>query len=150
MSRDGRPKNLMDQQTQTPGEGVTVALRAQLKNATRNIKNRWSSSGADGAALGVTGSMGAEEAQSLLSKAAEAPNETPTHKPRSSPAGATDSRNLLPTQPPPPYPPPATPQPTTAQLQRAINHTLQSSIESNMLSKTTHDPLVSTRTETIC
>jgi len=146
----GRPKNLMDQQTQTPGDGVTVALRAQLKNATRNIKNRWSSSGADGAAIGAAGAMGPEEAQCLLN-AAEAPNETPTHKPWISPN--TDPRNILPQQPPPPYPPPVAAIPPTAQLQRAINHTLQSSFESNMLSKSTHDPLVSTvkeRTETIC
>ena len=62
-------KTLIDQQTQTPGDGVTVALRAQLKNATRNIKNRWSSSGADGRDVGVAvGTMESEEAQSLLSK----------------------------------------------------------------------------------
>ena len=64
-------KTLIDQQTQTPGDGVTVALRAQLKNATRNIKNRWSSSGisADGREVGVAvGNMESEEAQQLLSK----------------------------------------------------------------------------------
>ena len=121
----------IDQQTQTPGDGVTVALRTQLKNATRNIKNRWSSSGADSAQIGLGGS---EEAQGLLSRAAEAPHDTPTHN-----------------CPPPPYPPPGLAIPPTAQLQRAINHTLRS--ESNMLSNPQPDPLLISakdRAETIC
>ena len=127
--RSGGGNNYIDQQTQTPGEGVTVALRTQLKNATRNIKNRWSSSGADAAQVGLGGP---EEAQGLLSRAAEAPHDTPIHN-----------------CPPPPYPPPAAP--TTAQLQAAINHTLRS--ESNMLSKPHPDPLLTSakdRAETIC
>lgn len=125
----------IDQQTQTPGDGVGVALRTQLKNATRNIKNRWSSSGADNAQVLAEGS---EEAQGLLSRAAEAPHDTPTHN-----------------CPPPPYNPPppvAAVPPSTAQLQHAINHTLRA--ESNMLSKPHPDPLSSSankdRAETIC
>lgn len=138
MPRGGGGNNLIDQQTQTPGEGVTVALRTQLKNATRNIKNRWSSSdGATGSA--TAGFAGPEEAQSLLSKAADVPNDTPTHQPR---------RNNA---PPPPYP--VSPSiPPTSQLQRAINHTLQS--ESKMLSKPENPLVVSSvvkdRAETIC
>ena len=120
----------MDQQTQTPGDGVTVALRAQLKNATRNIKNRWSSSGADGRDVSAVGTMESEEAQSLLSKAGEtSPNETPTHQPRLHDI----HRNI---GPPPPYPPPVAAIPPTSQLQRVINNTLQKSSESKMLSET--------------
>ena len=55
MQRDFRSggNNSIDQQTQTPVDGVSnITLRTQLKNATRNIKNRWSSSGAD-AAVGM-------------------------------------------------------------------------------------------------
>lgn len=135
----GGGNNLIDQQTQTPGEGVTVALRTQLKNATRNIKNRWSSSGADGTTPS-SGNLGtAEEAQALLSKAAEVPNDTPAHQPR---------RSNLHNVPPPPYPPPVAAIPPTSQLQRAINHTLQSSSESKMLSKPCTS--VKDRAETIC
>ena len=139
-SRSGN--NLTDQQTQTPGEGVTVALRTQLKNATRNIKNRWSSSGAD--ALNVDDVMASEEAQALLSKAVDAPLDTPTHQ----------RRNILTM---PNYPPvaPVAAVPPTSQLQRAINHTLSS--ESKMLSKprsSAQDPMLqqvdNVRAETIC
>ena len=62
-------------------------------------------------------------------------------------------QDSIPSIPPPPYPP-ATSSPAlppTSQLQRAINHTLRTSTESNMLS--TPDPLLSSvtdRTETIC
>lgn len=142
----GGGNNLIDQQTQTPGEGVTVALRTQLKNATRNIKNRWSSSdGATGSA-GTAGFTGPEEAQSLLSKAADVPNDTPTHQPRRNNAPPSSHYPL-----PPPLPVAAIP--PTSQLQRAINHTLQS--ESNMLSKPDQNPLVVSsvikdRAETIC
>ena len=128
-----RGSGCVDQQTQTPGDGVGVALRTQLKNATRNIKNRWSSSGADTAQV----LSGPEEAQGLLSRAAEVPHDTPLHN-----------------CPPPPYNPPNLPVaavPPTAQLQHAINHTLRS--ESNMLSKPHPDPLLSSakdRAETIC
>ena len=58
MERDGKPSgnaNVVDQQTQTPGDGVSITFRSQLKNATRNIKNRWSSSGADASTGIMTG-----------------------------------------------------------------------------------------------
>ena len=57
MERDGKSSgnNVVDQQTQTPGDGVSITFRSQLKNATRNIKNRWSSSGADAATGIMTG-----------------------------------------------------------------------------------------------
>jgi len=132
-------KTLIDQQTQTPGDGVTVALRAQLKNATRNIKNRWSSSGisADGREVGVAvGNMESEEAQQLLSKGGgdTPPNETPTHQP-----SRLQNIHRYPSVDPPPYNPPTLPVaaiPPTSQLQRVINNTLQRSSESRMLSET--------------
>jgi len=162
MERDGKPSgnaNVVDQQTQTPGDGVSITFRSQLKNATRNIKNRWSSSGADAATGIMTGST--EESQSLLSGAGDLLHETPTHlQQQQQPPKPLDrmNRNIhhqdsIPSIPPPPYPPakssPALP--PTSQLQRAINHTLRTSTESNMLS--TPDPLLSSvtdRTETIC
>ena len=58
MERDGKSSgnaNVVDQQTQTPGDGVSITFRSQLKNATRNIKNRWSSSGADASTGIMTG-----------------------------------------------------------------------------------------------
>lgn len=123
----------VDQQTQTPSAGVTVALRDHLKNASRNIKNRWSSSGADiTAAAGVGGVMGEEE-QSLLGGAADQPFDTPIHRPFQH----RNNLNAGPEQPPPPYigeAAIATPPPSSAQLQRAINHTLLSG-ESKMLSE---------------
>ena len=134
---DDRAKNLIDQQTQTPGDGVTVALRAQLKNATRNIKNRWSSSGADGRDVGsVVGSVNeSEEAQSLLGKSSgDSPtNETPTHQPTSVHHGG---RDMHPNIAPPAYQLPVAAIPPTSQLQRVINNTLQRSSESKMLSET--------------
>ena len=60
MERDGKSSgntNVVDQQTQTPGDGVSIPFRSQLKNATRNIKNRWSSSGADAATGIMTGNL---------------------------------------------------------------------------------------------
>ena len=59
MERDGKSSgnNVVDQQTQTPGDGVSITFRSQLKNATRNIKNRWSSSGADAATGIMTGNL---------------------------------------------------------------------------------------------
>lgn len=161
MERDGKSSgnaNVVDQQTQTPGDGVSITFRSQLKNATRNIKNRWSSSGADAATGIMTGST--EESQSLLSGAGDLLHETPTHLQQQQPPKPLDrmNRNIhhqdsIPSIPPPPYPP-ATSSPAlppTSQLQRAINHTLRTSTESNMLS--TPDPLLSSvtdRTETIC
>ncbi len=155
----------VDQQTQTPGGGVSVALRDQLRNASRNIKNRWSSSGADGTtAVGMGGVMGGseEEQQSLLGGAADQPHDTPQHRPSSQ----LDmmNRNIHPSDPPPSYgdpPPPASSAsgalPSTSQLQRAINQTLRSNTsgpESKMLS-TQADPLTSfsssgNKRETFC
>lgn len=141
MGRAGN--NLIDQQTQTPGDGVSVALRTQLKNATRNIKNRWSSSGGE---VGVAGIMGGnpEEVQALL--AVPSPNDTPTHPQQ---LHMMHDRNVhRPDMAPPPYPPSALP--PTSQLQRAINHTLRSSgDQSNKLSRS-QDPLSSVKAETIC
>jgi hypothetical protein len=137
----GTSKTLIDQQTQTPGDGVTVALRAQLKNATRNIKNRWSSSGADGRDVGgVVGSMNqSEEAQSLLSKGTSInEDETPTHQPNQPrpQIGHGGGHENHPNIAPPPYPLPVATIPPTSQLQRVINNTLQRSSESKMLSET--------------
>ena len=155
---DGRSggNNVIDQQTQTPGDGVSVAFRTQLKNATRNIKNRWSSSGAD-AAAGMAGMMSGstEESQSLLSGAGDLPHETPTHRQHQQ---DMVNRNLHhPDIAPPPYPPSSTDSPptmpSTSQLQCAINLTLKSSHESNTLSTTAPDPLLNSGhdvLETIC
>ena len=137
----GTSKTLIDQQTQTPGDGVTVALRAQLKNATRNIKNRWSSSGADGRDVGgVVGSMNqSEEAQSLLSKGTSInDDDTPTHQPNQPRPhiGHGGGHEIHPNIAPPPYPLPVATIPPTSQLQRVINNTLQRSSESKMLSET--------------
>ena len=154
--RSGGGNNVIDQQTQTPGDGVSVAFRTQLKNATRNIKNRWSSSGAD-AAAGMAGMMSGstEESQSLLSGAGDLPHETPTHRQHQQ---DMVNRNLHhPDIAPPPYPPSSTDSPptmpSTSQLQCAINLTLKSSHESNTLSTTAPDPLLNSGhdvLETIC
>ena len=117
MQRDFRSggNNSIDQQTQTPVDGVSnITLRTQLKNATRNIKNRWSSSGAD-AAVGMTGMIiGSEESQSLLSGAGDLPNETPTHL-QHQPLDMIINRNMNPESiPPPPYPTSPTSSPSSS------------------------------------
>jgi hypothetical protein len=151
MQRDGKSCGVhVDQQTQTPGAGVSVVLRDQLRNASRNIKNRWSSSGADGAG-GVIGPTDIEEAQSLLGGAADQPHDTPAHAVRPTSQHDLMNRNINHPDPPPYHAPATATPPSLSQLQRAINHTLRSSGESKTLS--TQDPLSSSvkdRAETIC
>jgi hypothetical protein len=142
-----------DQQTQTNCPGSGVVLREQLRNASRNIKNRWS-----GGVTQVSGTANqtlndlVPEEQSLLTDAAEPAFDSPArqYQPTQRPPGGAhetshnvfSSRNIL-------VDTSTTYLPSTSQLQRAINQSLLNRGESNKLSEMVL-PVQMDKRETMC
>ena len=132
-----------DQQTQTNNPGGVVFR--ELRNASRNIKNRWSGGVTQVPSNQTVNDLVPEE-QGLLSDAAEPAFDSPAHQQpaRQQDAGSQNfaSRNYL-------VDTSTTFVPSTSQLQRAINQSLMSRPESNKLSEPVL-PVHMDKRETMC